>query len=608
VTEFLHVIPAWLELIFLTLCIGTLVCRLWVFDAPAAAASSHEKIPERLWLLFRIGTAAIMACALADLLIAAAEMSEGPVASVFPALPTVILKTHFGRVWIIRIAALLLLTVTMQAGRRYRESRGVLFFMLSLGLIIAMTESASGHASDAGDFSVAEIVDWLHILAASVWGGGLFALAVIILPRFIKQDDWTAIARAAGRFSRIAGYAVGVIAVTSLYNAWSYVGSFAALLKSAYGLTVLAKIILLFFLIQFGAFNRYVSVPLLRERAGMSPARRGVIDRFAHKLLSPVRRKQDQHHSASRFLRIVRIEAVLVVAALLCAALLRHEVPARHFSHLGHAQTAGGHANHEHAMNMHYAVRPESVAVRLETNPKHILAGTPVSITVYLEDRKGRPLQGLQTHHERILHTVIIGKDLNVFAHIHPEDLGALTSEMLGKATFSLRYTFPKAGNYLIGVDFATKDGIYSKTAHLNVFGKPLMGAAKIDFSKMKNFGPYRVLLKTSPEEIRAGEETTLEYFIQKDGKPVTDLEPYLGAAMHLAVVSADLTQFMHAHGALPGETQAHLDHMHAMPPEKFGPEIDAYVVFPTQGIYKIFVQVQHNGKVLLFDFMVKVQ
>ena len=259
-------------------------------------------------------------------------------------------------------------------------------------------------------------------------------------------------------------------------------------------------------------------------------------------------------------------------------------------------------------MNMHYASNPESVSVRVETNPKLISAGTPVSITVRLEDRKGGPLHGLRAHHERILHAVIIGKDLNVFAHIHPEDLGALTSEMLDTATFPLRYTFPKAGAYIMGIDFATEDGIYGKTAHLTVFGKPLMEAAKIDFSRTKNFGPYRVTLATSSKSIKAGEETVLAYRIEKDGMPVTDLQPYLGAPMHLAVVRADLTQFTHIHGVLPGETQAHDNHMHVMPPEKFGPEIDADVIFPSMGIYKIFGQAQHRGKVLLFDFMVEVR
>lgn len=79
---------------------------------------------------------------------------------------------------------------------------------------------------------------------------------------------------------------------------------------------------------------------------------------------------------------------------------------------------------------------------------------------------------------------------------------------------------------------------------------------------------------------------------------------------MHLAIVLADLKRFIHAHGVIPGEPHTHMDHMHmhAEPGEKFGPEIESVVVFPVKGVYKIFSQVDHQGTVLLFDFMVKVQ
>ena len=608
-TEFIHAIPAWFELIFLTLCIGTLACRLWVLDTRAGARKSpQEKILVRLWQSFGIGIAALIACSIADLLIGAAEMSGSPISAVFSVLPMVILKTHFGRVWLIRIAALILLAITAQVGARYRGSRGLLIFMLILGFIISLSESASGHASDAGDLSITEIADWLHLLAASLWGGGLFVLSIVILPMLVSRGDRMAIAVVARRFSRMAGLAVGIIAITSLYNAWSYVGSFGAFWKTAYGLTALAKIILFLFLIQFGAFNRYISVPLLQEWSGASPGSHGLINRLAVKFLSRLRSKQDERLIASRFMRRVRIEAILMAGVLLCAALLRHEVPARHFSHFGHAQTMGNPADHEHDAHMHYAARPESVVVRLETNPAKINAGTPVSITVHLEDRKGRPLQGLMAHHERVLHAIIIGRDLNVFAHIHPEDLGMLTDVMLDTAMFPLRYTFPKAGAYIVGVDFATEDGVYSKTASLFVSGQPNMGEPKIDLSRSKNFGQYRVTFAPFPKSIKAGEETTIKYFFQKNGKPVTDLQPYLGAPMHLAVVRSDLTQFMHTHGVIPGEPQAQHDHMHSMTLGKFGPKLEAAIVFPVKGVYRIFSQVKHKGKVLLFNFMVSVQ
>lgn len=88
----------------------------------------------------------------------------------------------------------------------------------------------------------------------------------------------------------------------------------------------------------------------------------------------------------------------------------------------------------------------------------------------------------------------------------------------------------------------------------------------------------------------------------------MTAPEPFLGASMHLAVVPEDLKVFIHAHGSVPGSPHHH-DHMHAPPPpEKFGPAIESDIVFPAKGVYKIFSQVKHQGKVLLFDFMVKVQ
>jgi hypothetical protein len=76
---------------------------------------------------------------------------------------------------------------------------------------------------------------------------------------------------------------------------------------------------------------------------------------------------------------------------------------------------------------------------------------------------------------------------------------------------------------------------------------------------------------------------------------------------MHLAVVRTDLTQFIHAHGVTPGDSHMHAEHMHMMPSELYGPEIDTFIVFPEKGVYKIFCQVKHRDKVLLFDFMVKV-
>jgi putative copper export protein len=468
--------------------------------------------------------------------------------------------------------------------------------MVAFGLIVAMTESASGHASDAGDLSMAEFMDWFHLVAASVWGGGLFVLAIVIFPKIVEPGDLATlfIAVAAARFSRIAGIAVGIIAVTALYNAWFYVGSYEALWKTHYGLTVIAKIILFLLLIILGAFNRYSSVPLLQHWAGISPDNRGIINRIANRLFARFLRNQNGYRIAIRFMCSVRIEAFLIIGVLLCAALLRHEVPARHHAHLEHARVI--------------AAPGTEPIVSLETNPAKITVGVPVALTVRIKNRGGSPLQGLAVSHERILHAVIVSKDLGVFAHIHPEEVGRVSREMMKKAVFPLRFTFPKAGKYLLGLDFATADNFYSKIFSISVTGKPTMGKPKLDLSREKDFEDYRVTLSISPKNIKAGEETTLRYFIEKDEKAVTNLAPYLDAEMHLAVVSADLKHYIHVHGVTPGEPHASHDHMHTHPPKRFGPEIQADIVFPVKGTYKIFSQVNHHGKVLLFDFMMNVQ
>ena len=596
--SFIHIIPEWLELVSLTFCIGLLACRLWVLTLSARAGFiEQENILDAMWKLLAICAAVMIVSSGANLLLRAAEMSGHPLSAVLPVLPKVIFHTHLGRAWLIRIGALILLLITVMAGGRRRGSRGIAGLMLGIAVIITMTESASGHASDKGDFSVPEIMDFLHLLAAGVWGGGLFTLSLVILPNLTRGGDRTAalIADAAGRFSRIAGFAVGIIAITALYNAWSYVGSFEAIWTSPYGWTVLAKFILFFLLLNLGAFNRYVSVPLLLQWSGTSRADGGMIARIASHLFSRYFRNPDGLRSSFRFRRIVRIEALLVLGALLCAAMLRHEIPARHHSHLEHEQKQ-------------HMLRGPAPVVSLETEPSKITAGTPVTITVRMKDPEGRPLQGLAVSHERILHVLIIGHDMRSFAHIHPEDAGPITGDMMKQAAFPLHYTYSKSGEYLVGVDFFAGDEFYSKTFSLSVPGKPAMGRPVIDFSTRKNFGEYRVTFAASPMNIKAGEEASLQYTIEKDGKPVTDLNPYLGAAMHLAVVSDDLKQYIHAHGTVPGEPHAHHDHMHAKPPKMFGPEIESDVVFPTKGIYTVFSQVKHGDKVLLFDFMVNVE
>jgi hypothetical protein len=275
-----------------------------------------------------------------------------------------------------------------------------------------------------------------------------------------------------------------------------------------------------------------------------------------------------------------------------------------------HEDEAQDHRDRTGDVHAEQTMKDGEVILEHKTEPARITAGTPTTIQLSLKDSKGNPVHGLSLHHDRILHVVIVGQDFSAFAHIHPEDLGPVTAHMKKNAMFKVKYTFPKSGRYLVGVDFAVGEHLFSK--HFVVFagGQPGMGFIKMDLSRGKSFGGLDVTLTPSEEHITAGKEMRFRYLFRESGSPVTDIEPYLSAPMHLSIVSVDLENFIHTHGELPGmhPVGQHEHHMHMTVPKKFGPEIDFHVVFPVPGLYVIFGQVERRGKVVLTNFMVKVE
>jgi len=563
-------IGTFLDLAALTALMGTAWCLLCM--APPADEAYPKIFLDRLRRLLIVCLSALAVSSIAGLILRSMEMSNVGVAAVLPVLPAVLFNSHYGSIWFVRLAGLVVAWVVVLAGRQRINSRIFSVFLLLSGAVIALSRSASGHPADFGDLSPQQFADWLHLLAVAFWGGTLLAVGAILPPSLAVEDSLLQrfVAGIADRFYMIFGPVLTVLVFAGLYNAWVEVGSFQALAATPYGNLFSAKLILFVLLVL-----RYIAPP---------------------------EHGRDESGFAIRFLRRTRTEAVIVLGVLLSVSWLVQEVPARHFAHVAHAQGA------DHAAHMHHAEKGPEPAVTLEIQPERVTAGIPASITVSIKDQDGRPLEGLEVSHERLLHAIIISRDLNIFAHIHAEDIGPVTGEMLKKATLRLQFTFPKAGVYLIGLDFAAADNLYSKSFPVNVAGSPGMGEPKIDYATKKNFGDYRVTLTLSPKDVIAGKEVKLIYVIEKNGKAVTDLEPYLGASMHLASVPTDLKLFMHAHGVTPEESHSPLGHMHAAPPLKFGPEIDAAIVFPVKGTYKVFSQVKHKGEVLLFDFMVNVQ
>lgn len=105
--------------------------------------------------------------------------------------------------------------------------------------------------------------------------------------------------------------------------------------------------------------------------------------------------------------------------------------------------------------------------------------------------------------------------------------------------------------------------------------------------------GDYTVTLEG---DLVPGRERTLTLTVTKDGAPVTDLQPYLGAYGHLVALRAGDLAYLHVHpDGGPGDGKT--------PP---GPEITFHTTVPSTGDYRLFLDFKHDGKVRTADFTVR--
>lgn len=247
--------------------------------------------------------------------------------------------------------------------------------------------------------------------------------------------------------------------------------------------------------------------------------------------------------------------------------------------------------------------------VELTTVPQQIQAGVPTSVSLTFTEEDGSPAK-MSIIHDKLVHLVIVSADMIDFAHVHPEDI-LTAGDNIAESKFEITHTFPKAGEYLLAVDYLHGLTPESRQFRVQVDGSPAQAEQPKQYASPQEAQGLDVSLQYS--QSFAGEMNTLWYTVRDDDTPVTDLVPYLSAAMHLAVVKNDLSEFIHTHGEVhaPGYVtpkQTTMSHNHTPPPPRFGPNIEAHVIFPSPGLYTIFGEFSRQGKIVLTKFTVRVE
>ena len=138
------------------------------------------------------------------------------------------------------------------------------------GLAAALWATLVSHAAASGDPKYIAL-DFIHIVAISIWSGGVVAFATLAAP---AVHDPKTLGALTWRFSLTALVCVAVLITTGTLQALDRLVLLEDLYETPYGIALLAKILLLVTLVALGTLNLMVWGPRLRRGAA---ARSGLV-------------------------------------------------------------------------------------------------------------------------------------------------------------------------------------------------------------------------------------------------------------------------------------------------------------------------------------------
>jgi putative copper export protein/mono/diheme cytochrome c family protein len=183
---------------------------------------------------------------------AAAIAGADTVSDTLAAIVPVVQHTRFGHVLLLRLVLLLAAGALAWRG----EGRARLIPAALIAGLAVMLQAALGHAAASED-PVLEASLAVHLLAASVWLGGLLPLWVAL-----GAPGGEAAAR---RFSLLGIVAVGAIAATAFEQGAALFGGVAGMVGTPYGRVALVKLSLFSTLLVLATINRLVFTPALEQ-------------------------------------------------------------------------------------------------------------------------------------------------------------------------------------------------------------------------------------------------------------------------------------------------------------------------------------------------------
>ncbi|MEU8252818.1 hypothetical protein AB0C06_00925 [Micromonospora inaquosa] len=196
----------------------------------------------------------------------------------------------------------------------------------------------------------------------------------------------------------------------------------------------------------------------------------------------------------------------------------------------------------------------------------------------------GRPVTRYEVAHDKQMHLIVARRDLSGFRHVHPE--------LAPDGTWRVDTPLTGPGQWRVFADFTPTGGEpltlgVDVTVPGELTERPLPAPAT-----STTVDGYTVTLTGAPQP---GRTSSLTLTISRDGQPVTDLEPYLGAYGHLVALRRGDLAYLHVH---PDGTP---DDGRTRP----GPAVTFLAEVPSPGSYRLYLDFLHGGRVHTAEFTV---